>query len=183
MTISLKNSKLELKCKLFLYFYLNCDQEVRMPWSYRLLVKKNKQLVTHYCQEIEDSFKKDILPTRLGIKSLNRETLIQDHTTEVARKLYDCNRLFLICVCTYIQKSSNNEYQRKSYTDQKKISLCKPFTCAADRFIIDMLGPSYANQNDPEIIVIVIKLWRIHMVYGHLYVKTTYFFWIEIFMT
>ncbi|CAD6216050.1 GSCOCG00011256001-RA-CDS, partial [Cotesia congregata] len=35
---------------------------------------------------------------------------------------------------------------------QKKVPLCKPFTiCTTDGYIVDMLGPYYANQNDATI--------------------------------
>ncbi|XP_043264042.1 uncharacterized protein LOC122404178 [Colletes gigas] len=50
------------------------------------------------------------------------------------------------------QKSSNNEYQRKSFSGQKKVPLCKPFTiCTTDGYIVDILGPYYATQNDASI--------------------------------
>ena len=50
------------------------------------------------------------------------------------------------------QKSTNNEYQRKSFFGQKKVPLCKPFTiCKTDRYVVDMLGPYPANQNDADI--------------------------------
>ncbi|KMQ85075.1 hypothetical protein RF55_16609 [Lasius niger] len=160
-TTSLKNSKNRTKMQAIFVFLFKLRSGSSDALISSTIGLKNKQLVSHYCQEVENSFKRDILPTRFGIKTLSRETLIQDHTTEVAKKLYDCNyRLFLICDGTYIrhQKSSNNEYQRKSYSGQKKVPLCKPFTvCTTDGFIIDMLGPYYANQNDAEIIKLVME--------------------------
>ena len=65
------------------------------------------------------------------------------------------DQLFLICDGTYArhQKSTNNEYQRKSYSGQKKVPLCKPFTiCTTDGYIVEMLGPYLANQNDADIL-------------------------------
>lgn len=51
------------------------------------------------------------------------------------------------------QKSSNNEFQKKTYSGQKKVPLCKPFTiCTTDGYVIDMLGPYPANLNDAEIL-------------------------------
>lgn len=61
----------------------------------------------------------------------------------------------LICDGTYVrhQKSSNNEYQRKSFSGQKKVTLCKPFTiCTTDDFVVDMLGPYIVNENNAEIL-------------------------------
>ena len=61
---------------------------------------------------------------------------IQDHTTDMAKKLFDIDdQLFLICDGMYArhQKSTNDEYQRKSYSGQEKVPLCKPFTiCTTD---------------------------------------------------
>lgn len=66
----------------------------------------------------------------------------------------------MICDGTYArhQKSTNNEYQRKSYSGPKKVPLCIPFTiCTTDGFIVDMLGPYLANQNDAEILKNIIE--------------------------
>ncbi|KAJ9586418.1 hypothetical protein L9F63_019933 [Diploptera punctata] len=58
----------------------------------------------------------------------------------------------LICNAHH-QKSSNNEYQRKSFSGQNEVPLCKPFTiCTTDGYVVDMLGPYLANQNDAEIL-------------------------------
>ena len=51
------------------------------------------------------------------------------------------------------QESSNNEYQRQSYSGQKKVPLCKPFTIyTTTRRVLDIAGPFNMNQNDAEII-------------------------------
>lgn len=95
------------------------------------------------------------MPTRFGCAAVSRADLIQNHTTKIAKVLHDAgSKLLIICDGPYArhQKSSNNEYQRKSYSVQKKVPLCKPFTvCTTDGYIIDMLGPYHANQNDATI--------------------------------
>ncbi|KAJ8682359.1 hypothetical protein QAD02_018151 [Eretmocerus hayati] len=84
-----------------------------------------------------------------------REYLIKNHTSPVANKLFNIgDRLALICDGTYIshEKSSNNAYQRKSYSGQKKKPLCKPMTiCTIDRFVIDSPGTFYGTENDATI--------------------------------
>jgi len=78
----------------------------------------------------------------------------------MAKKLFNVNdNLFLICDGTYArhQKSTNNEYQRKSFSGQKKVPLCRPFTLCTTGYIVDMLGPYLANQNDAEILKNVIE--------------------------
>ena len=70
------------------------------------------------------------------------------------------DELMLICDGTYAchQKSSNNEYQQKSYSGQKKVPICKHFTiCTTTRRVPDMAGPFFANENDAEIIKILIE--------------------------
>ena len=50
------------------------------------------------------------------------------------------------------QKSANNEYQTKSFSGQKKVPLCKPFTiCTTDGYVVGILGPYSANQNNADI--------------------------------
>ncbi|KMQ84861.1 hypothetical protein RF55_16997, partial [Lasius niger] len=126
-----------------------------------ILQLKNEHDVSDYSNSIIKSFENDVLPLRFGINSFNRDDLIQNHTTEMAKKLFNVNdNFFIICDGTYArhQKSTNNEYQRKSFSGQKKVPLCKPFTlCTTDGYIVDMLGPYLANQNDAEILKSVIE--------------------------
>ncbi|CAD6210174.1 GSCOCG00010879001-RA-CDS, partial [Cotesia congregata] len=112
--------------------------------------------VSKNCEQVIQSFEKDGIPSRLGLNAVSRNDLIRNHISAVAKKLHDDldDKLILICDGTYArhEKSSNNEYQRKSYSGQKKVPLCKPFTiCITDGYIADMLGPYYANQNDATI--------------------------------
>lgn len=109
-----------------------------------ILQVENEQSISEYSASIIQSFEKDVLPLRFGLSSLNRDDLIQNHTTKIAKKLFNDN-LLLIYDGTYArhQKSINNEYQRKSFSGQKKVPLCKPFTiCTTDGYVVDMLGPN-----------------------------------------
>ncbi|XP_058810518.1 uncharacterized protein LOC131675522 [Phymastichus coffea] len=113
------------------------------------------QQVSDFCNSILTSFEKDVLPTRFGIGVISREELI-NHNTPVAKALHDIkdNELALIADGTYLrhEKSSNNNYQRKSFSGQKKVPLCKPFTiCTLDGYIVDSAGPFEANLNDAQI--------------------------------
>lgn len=78
---------------------------------------EREQLVSDYSSFVIESFKKDIFPTQFGLSSVCREDLINNHTIEIAKILYDAHdKLILICNGTYAchQKSTNNKYQRKS---------------------------------------------------------------------
>lgn len=114
-----------------------------------------EQTVSDYRDEVISSFEKDVLPQYLGINAISRDKLLTN-TSTTAKKLYETkdHQLIFICDGTYIhhRKSSNNEYQRKSYSGQKKVLLCQPFTiCTLNGFVIDILGPYTANMNDAEI--------------------------------
>lgn len=78
-----------------------------------------------------------------------------NETSEIMKRLHSGQgKLALIYDGTYIRhgKSSKNLYQRKSYSGQKKTSLCKPFTiCTTTGYIVDVLGPFIATKNDAEI--------------------------------
>lgn len=125
---------------------------------------KNDQLVSACVDSIIDSFEKDILPENFGVKryktdeerEVARKELIEKHTSGNARKLLksEPNQLALIFDGTYLkhQKSSNNEYQRKAFSGQKKVPLAKPFTiCTTNGLQVDSCGPFEGTKNDAEI--------------------------------
>lgn len=117
---------------------------------------ENPIKISDFCESVINSFEKDILPSQFGVKSVVREDLIRKHTSFYAKKLFNLrdDQLALIFDGTYLrhEKSKNNEYQRKSYSGQKKVPLCKPFTiCTTDGFVVDVPGPFLANENDASI--------------------------------
>lgn len=116
---------------------------------------ENEIKVSDICESVVNSFERDILPSNFGVNSLVREDLIQNQTSNYAKKLFNISdELVLIFDGTYLrhQKSKNNDYQRKSYSGHKKVPLCKPFTiCTTNGFIVDMPGPFLATENDAVI--------------------------------
>ena len=58
----------------------------------------------------------------------------------------------------YIQKSFNNEFQRKSYSVQKGRHLVKPYVlCTTDGQIVDIYGLYEATKNDATILLDILK--------------------------
>ena len=155
MMVSMRNSDNRTKTQALITFLM----KLRTGNSNRLISSilgiEREQTVSEYCGSVLNSFDKDILPTRFGFGSCSREWLIENHTSNIAKKLYGFKEeLVLIFDGTYIrhQKSSNNEYQRKSYSGQKKAPLCKPFTiCTTNSFVVDCPGPFYGTENDASI--------------------------------
>ena len=111
------------------------------------------KLMGNICNEVETAFLKDMTPYYVGCRNLTREILLS-RQSKLAKILIPHSELILICDGTYAyhQKSSNNLYQRKSYSMHKHANLCKPFTiCTTDGFIVQMFGPYLATSNDATI--------------------------------
>lgn len=154
--VTLRNSSERSTLQAIVIFLVKLRTGCSNALIYSMLQLQREQMVSDYSSSVLKAFECDILPYQFGIDTHCRQWLIDCHTTDIAKKLfnaYDC--LILICDGTYAyhQKSDNNEYQRKSFSGQKKKHLCKPFTvCATDGFVIDMLGPFHANENDASIL-------------------------------
>ena len=96
-----------------------------------ILQLEREQLVLDYAASIMNSCRRDVLPSRFGLNAIYRRELIDFHITDISEMLFNfTDEVMLICDSTYarLQKSSNNEYQRKFYSGQKKVPSCKPFT-------------------------------------------------------
>ncbi|KMQ86993.1 vacuolar protein sorting-associated protein 13c [Lasius niger] len=121
----------------------------------------DEKKVTNSINAVLKCFKDHVLPKHFGIHAHSREFFIS-HTAASANRLHNLdNRLALICDATYLRhkKSANNAYQRKSYSDQKKTALCKPFTiCTTDGFIVDVPRPFNATKNDAQILEYLLTL-------------------------
>ena len=88
---------------------------------------------------------------------VSRETLIQQHTSPIAKELLDTgeDRIALVFDGTYSyhQKSSFNAFQRHSYSLQKGRPLAKPFIgCTTTGYIIQVWEPFSANSSDGSIL-------------------------------
>ena len=81
------------------------------------------QQVSDYSDSILNAFEHDILPYKFGIHAMKRQQLIEN-TAPIAKELHNLSddTLGLVCDATYLyhQKSTNNDYQRRSYSGQKK---------------------------------------------------------------
>jgi len=90
--------------------------------------------VSRYCQQTRADLK-GFVSDNLGAKRTSREDWLTHNTITVSELfLNDPDQLVLIADGTYcfIQKSANLEFQRETYSGQKK-NLIKPFVvCASD---------------------------------------------------
>ena len=118
------------------------------------------QRVSAYFNSVADAFRL-LVGTDFGATSLSREDLVRN-TSTAARELLNLreDQVVLIVDGTYHrhQKSSNNSFQRDSYSGQKKVPLCKPFTiCTTNGFVVDFAGPYYGTENDSTIVKKVLR--------------------------
>jgi hypothetical protein len=89
----------------------------------------------------------------LGVHSHSRDTLISDHTSQLAKSLFGPDKLILIEDGTYlyIQKSFNNRQARRTYCVHKKRHLVKPMVCVTTtgRFV-DIFGPYFSDSKNSD---------------------------------
>jgi hypothetical protein len=115
-----------------------------------------QQEVSRILAQVKESLMKGFVPQNLVAKALERSDWII-HNSYISKQLFNLNdeQLVLIADGTYCycQKSSNNLFQRKSYSVQKKTHLVKPFViCATDGHIVDIYGLFEATKNDARIL-------------------------------
>lgn len=83
-----------------------------------ILGLERPQMVSSYSKAIIQAFEKDILPKYFGLKAITREQILEN-TAPVVKEIHNlgADKAALICDGTYLrhEKSTNNEYQRKSY--------------------------------------------------------------------
>ena len=115
-----------------------------------------EKIVNNSVHSVLKCFETEVLPKHFGVRAHSRQFFLENNAP-IADLLHgSCkDQLFVICDGTYLrhEKSSNNAYQRKSYSGQKKVPLCKPFTiCTTNGFTIDAPGPFNGTMNDAEIL-------------------------------
>lgn len=113
--------------------------------------------ISRYLQQVRDALSDKFVAKNLGAKHLKREEWL-NHRSVIAKNLFDLgnDQLALIADGTYCycQKSSNNNFQRKTYSEQKKRHLVKPMViCTTDGYIVDIFGPFEACLNDARILI------------------------------
>ena len=101
----------------------------------RLFQLKCKRTVSRICQQMRTALIKNFVPKYLGFHHMDCSTVLAHHQSVIATALLtdDPNQVVLIADGTYIycQKSSNNEFQRRTYSSHKHRHLVKPMIITA----------------------------------------------------
>jgi hypothetical protein len=91
---------------------------------------KCMRTVSRICHQIRTALIKDFVPKHLGFQHMDRNTVLGQHQSVIATDLLtdSPNQVVLIADGTYIycEKSSNNEFQRRTYSSHKHRHLVKP---------------------------------------------------------
>jgi hypothetical protein len=86
-------------------------------------IKKNKRTVVSLIRSVWLALMKDFTSHHLGLQHIDRQAILDHHQTAIATEIFTTNpnQLYIIMDGTYlyIQKSSNNEMQRRTYSFHK----------------------------------------------------------------
>ena len=102
---------------------------------------------------------KHFVPKHLGFDHIERQQVVENYTRPLAKILLgdnDPNKIIVILDATYcyIQKSTNNLLQRRTYSLHKGKPLVKPMmVVSCDGYMISAMGHllAYGRNNDAEI--------------------------------
>ncbi|CAF4885433.1 unnamed protein product [Rotaria socialis] len=118
----------------------------------------NKRNVSHIISQVRIALMKDFVPAHLGLHHIDRVTAINQHQTAIATILHTTKpqQLCVVADSTYlfIQKSSDNKFQRRSYSMHKHRHLVKPMILTTtDGYILCVMGPFLSDykNNDASI--------------------------------
>ncbi|CAF1418557.1 unnamed protein product [Rotaria magnacalcarata] len=132
--------------------------KIRLALSNRVLAcvfrLASKRSVARICHQVRVVFMQDLVPYHVGFQHVSRETILAQHQTTVVTEPLTNGRdqVVLIADGTYFfcQKSSNNEFQRRTYSQHEHRHLVK----SMDGYIISSLGPFFTDSlnNDAAIL-------------------------------
>ncbi|CAM4836812.1 unnamed protein product [Rotaria magnacalcarata] len=115
----------------------------------------SKRSVSRICHQVRVAIMQDFVPYHVGFQHVSRETILTQHQTTVATELVTNgpDQVVLIADGTYFfcQKSSNNEFQRRTYSQHKRRHLVKPMTItASDGYIVSSLEPFFTDSKNND---------------------------------
>lgn len=120
---------------------------------------RNQSCISDTILQVARTLGKDFLKQNLGLGHLSRATALRDHSRDMYYKLFeehDKTSLFLIMDGTYVyvDKPSDFEIQKLTWSGQKKRNLIKPFMIVLPSGYILEASPWFANGNDNILLVV-----------------------------
>ena len=145
------NKKLKSTHDALLIFWAKLKTNLSWP-QLSSLCGLTKSDVSKTFHMVKSALADTIIEKYLGPKHISREMAIS-HNTVFTRAFYG-NAVTVILDGTYIyiQKSSDHQLQRSSYSGQKKRNYLKFMSIVLpDGYVLDTIGPFYGNENDAKI--------------------------------
>lgn len=113
--------------------------QMRLGLSNRVLSSlfrlESKRIVSRIVHEVAEALLKDFVPYHLDFLHIDRETVLNHHQTSIASQLMTDHddQVIIVMDGTYlfVQKSSNNKFQRRSFSMHKYRNLIKPMITTA----------------------------------------------------
>jgi len=111
-----------------------------------VIFAKSQTTISRIFNEVLNYLSSEYVPNYLGIDAIPKEEIIEQHTPFLISKLLPYVRLIGDGTYIYIQKPSDFEHQKMSYSMQKRRNLLKFLAYVApDGHFIEMLGPYFSN--------------------------------------
>lgn len=119
-----------------------------------------RDVIRRSIHSVREAMMEKFVPLYLGYDHLTREEVEEKHTRPLAKELFGTDGGDIVIVVAdgtyiYIQKSSNYQFQRRSFSMHKGRPLVKPMMIVTTTgYILEVLGPFYADgqNNDAAII-------------------------------
>jgi hypothetical protein len=96
---------------------------------------KNKRTVSRIIHSTARALQEHFVPKHLGFQHIDREIVLQKHQTSIASELMteSDDQVIIVMDGTYlfVQKSSDNNFQRRSFSMHKHRHLIKPMIITA----------------------------------------------------
>lgn len=113
--------------------------------------------ISRYLKTTRQQLTQDFVPLFLGFNAITHQEASSMHTRTLAKELFGKNMDSVVLIMDgtylYIEKSNHFALRRPTYSMHKGRHLVKPFTvCTTDGYIVDMLGPFCARNNDSTIL-------------------------------
>ena len=131
---------------------------------------KDNQAVSRIIHQVTEALMTNFVPKHIGFRHVSRHTVLEQHQTLKANTLLTNNNQQVVVVMDgtylYLQKSANNELQRRTYSTHKHRHLVKPMIITTTvRPFVCLLGQDSARKYNFDLEWVYIKcsravLWR-----------------------
>lgn len=115
----------------------------------------SQQVVSNTIDSVSLALEKYFVPHHLGYYHITRDEALERHSIKLTSNVLGKSdtRLYLIADCTYnyIEKPSDFDLQRKTFSPHKKRNLLKPlYIVLPDGYILEAAGPYFCDPKNND---------------------------------